>query len=247
MHKCALIIIIMFLNYLWLFTNIIKGSREGPSRLYKALKKNTSPSLCHGGLHPSARDSLISHIPPHHFLPVCTVSTSSHSVATFDLQYREAYALCQSSSHEDSGDARVERNCKVQSTLQLISRMHEDASGFFFFFLWWWILTSEARPFSGEWPFTPAHLWVLLLYTILKYFPAFKKNKTKKQQKNVEYVRNLNIWMDSFNPAMSKQITQKYSAAFLVWLVLSSFNLKTNDLHLNKNTLLVFLPLLVGI
>lgn len=59
------------------------------------------------------------------FLPLC---------GNFWSATREAYALRQSSSHEDSSGVREERDCKVQSTLQLISRMHEEAYFFIFIF-----------------------------------------------------------------------------------------------------------------
>lgn len=45
-------------------------------------------------------------------------------MVTFDLQYWEAYILCQLSSLEDSDYVKVEIDGKVQSSLQLILWVH---------------------------------------------------------------------------------------------------------------------------
>lgn len=62
-------------------------------------------------------------VPLHHFLTVCSLSASSHSKATFHLQYWEACTLCQFSSHENSDGVEVEQEGKGQSSLQLIWSM----------------------------------------------------------------------------------------------------------------------------
>ena len=54
-------------------------------------------------------------VPLHHLLTVCSLSASSHSKATFHLQYWEACMLCQFSSHENSDGVEVEQEGKGQS------------------------------------------------------------------------------------------------------------------------------------
>lgn len=127
------------------------------------------PPLCCFGLHPSSRDSLVSHIPPHHFLPVCTVSASSHSVATLICNTEK---LTPSASRLPTRTPAMPELSEIAKCKVLCNWSHGCTKMPEFLFFLQRILTSEAGRFSGEWPFTPAHIWALLLYEDQKYFMA---------------------------------------------------------------------------
>lgn len=72
------------------------------------------------------------------------------------------------------GLRRCQSRARLQSAKYFAIDLTDARRRLSFFFLWR-ILTSEAGRFSGQWPFTPAHLWALRLYKNQKYFIALEK------------------------------------------------------------------------
>lgn len=196
---------------------------EGPSWLHKNLKRITFPpsaisaSACLAGtasfptyLRITSSPSAPSLLPPTSWqLLIC--NTKKLTLLASRLPMRTP------AMSELSGD------CKVQSTAkQLISRILGDICFLGVFF--WWILTSGASSSSGEWPFTPAHLWVLLLYM---------NQNTSSSQKKKKKVKMWRMSMDYFTPSFSKYTTLKYSAPCLPS---TAFSLRINYFRTPKRT-----------